>query len=150
MLGLFHYDFYRRGWSDASEFAAASRKRGIELVDKALEMDEYNITALNSRATMYLHKRQWDKGLEMLEKSIAAAPNDSVTLATLANQKFCLGKFEEAIEYGKEGIRLDPFHRSWQLWSLASAYNWSGRYKEALEVYERILTRITGKVPKVS
>jgi tetratricopeptide (TPR) repeat protein len=50
-----------------------------------------------------------------------------------------LGKFEEAIEHGKEGIRLDPFHSSWQLWYLARAYNWSGQYKEGLEVYERIL-----------
>jgi TolB-like protein len=139
LLGLFHYDFYRRGWSDASEFAAASRKRGIELVDKALEMDEYNITALNSRATMYLHKKQWDNALEMLEKSIAAAPGNSATLGMLSKHKFCLGKFEEAIEYGKEVIRLDPFHSSWQLWYLARAYNWSGRYKEGLEVYERIL-----------
>ena len=138
-LGTLHYAFYKRDWSDASELAAASRKRGIELVDKALEMDEYNITALNCRAGMYLHERQWDKGLEMLEKAIAAAPSDCSALVTLGKQKFCLGKFEEAIEYGKEGIRLDPFHSSWQLWYLARAYNWSGRYKEALEVYERIL-----------
>ena len=138
-LGLLHYAFYKRDWSDASEFAAASRKRGIELVDKALEMDEYNIVALNCRVGMYLNERQWDKALAMLEKAITAAPGDSVTLVTLAKQKFCLGKFEEAIEHGKEAIRLDPFHSYWQIWYLARAYNWSGRYKEALKVYERIL-----------
>ena len=102
-------------------------------------MDEYNIGALNCRAGMYLHERQWDKGLKMLEKSIDAVPGDSAALVNLAKQKFCLGKFEEAIEHGKEVIRLDPFHSSWQLWYLARAYNWSGRYKEGLEVYERIL-----------
>ena len=88
---------------------------------------------------MYLNERQWDKALAMLEKSIAAAPSDAITLAILAKQKFCFGKFEEAIEYGKESIRLNPFHISGHLWYLARAYNWSGRYKEALEVYERML-----------
>jgi TolB-like protein/class 3 adenylate cyclase/Tfp pilus assembly protein PilF len=139
ILGLYHYNFYKRDWSNTSELAAVSRKRGIALVEKALEMDEYNIVALNSRAGIYLHERQWDKALAMLEKSITSQPSDSIALSTLAKYKFCLGKFEEAIEHGKKGIRLDPFHSSWQLWYLARAYNWSGQYKEGLEVYERIL-----------
>ncbi len=139
ILGLYHYNFYKRDWSNTSELAAVSRKRGIALVEKALEMDEYNIVALNSRAGIYLHERQWDKALAILEKSIISQPSDSIALSTLAKHKFCLGKFEEAIEHGKEGIRLDPFHSSWQLWYLARAYNWSGQYKEGLEVYERIL-----------
>jgi adenylate cyclase len=139
LRGLLRYAFYKRNWCDTGDLSAVSRRQGIELVDKALEMNENNILALNCRAGMHLHERQWDKALAMLEKSIAIAPNDSSALATLAKQKFCLGKFEEAIEHGEESIRLDPFHASWQLWYLARPYNWSGHYKEALEVYERIL-----------
>ena len=139
LLGLLHYAFYKRHFSDDTEFKAASRKRGIELVDKALEMDEYNVMALNCRAGIYLHESQWDRALEMLEEANAIAPNDSSILSNLAKHKFCLGKFEEAIEHGEEAIRLDPFHSSWQIWYLARAYNWSGRYKEALKKYERIL-----------
>jgi len=139
LLGVLHYDFYKRNWSDTDELATVSRKRGIGLVDKALEMDENDILALNCRAGMHLHERQWDQSSAVLEKAIAVAPSDSSTLVTLGKHKFLLGKFEEAIEYGKEGIRLDPFHSAWQLFYLARAYNWSGHYKESLNVFEKTL-----------
>ena len=139
LLGMLHYDSYRRDWCDTGESAAASRMRGIELVDKALKMDECNLMGLNCRSAICNHERQWDDALAMLEKANAAVPGDTSTLANLAKHKFCLGRFEEAIEHGEQAIRLDPFHSSWQLWYLARAYNWSGRYEKALEAFERML-----------
>jgi tetratricopeptide (TPR) repeat protein len=108
-------------------------------VDKALDMDEHNLMALNCRSAISNHERQWDKALAMLERANAAVPGDTSTLANLAKHKFCLGRFEEAIEHVEKAIRLYSFHCSWQLWYLARAYNWSGRYEDGLEAFERML-----------
>ncbi len=139
LQGLMHYAFYKRNWSDTNELAASSRKRGIGLADKALEIDENNIMALNLRSEMYGNERQWDNALALLEKAVAIAPSDSRVLAQLGKYKFLLGEFEESIEHSEKGIRLDPFHSFWQLSYLARAYNWTGRYEEALNVFERML-----------
>jgi len=134
-----NYAFYKRRWSDNNELAAVSRQRGIELVDKALEINEYNILALKCRSEIYLNERQWGNALALLEKAITIAPSDSRTLVQLGKYKFLLGKFEESIEHGQEGIRLDPIHSAWELTYLARAYNWSGRYEESLDAFERML-----------
>ena len=139
LQGFMHYAFFKRNWSDTKELAAASRKRGIELVDKALEIDANNVMALNLRSEMYGNERQWDDALALLDKVIAISPSDSRVLAQLGKYKFLLGEFEKSIEHSEKGIRLDPFHSFWQLSYLARAYNWTGRYEEAINVFERML-----------
>jgi tetratricopeptide (TPR) repeat protein len=52
-----------------------------------------------------------------------------------------VGRFDDAIPLVKRAMRVHPYYPAYYLMWLGSAYRMTGRYDEALKVYEQLLDR---------
>lgn len=72
-------------------------------------------TAYNGKAYgFYQSGEHLEEGLALVEKAIALQPQDGIILSTKAELLYKLGRFEEAYEYIKKGIELEPDHEEIQ------------------------------------
>ncbi len=84
--------------------------------NKAIELNPTNPTLNNVIATIYNEKayaiykkgESLDKGLELIDKAITMFPNNGIYLSTKAEILYKLGRYDEAYEYIKSGIKLEP------------------------------------------
>lgn len=90
----------------------------IKNLEYALENDKENeqtkrllATAYNNKAyDFYKEGKNLEEGLELVEKAILLDPNEGVFLSTKAELLYKLGRYQEAYEYIKRGIALEPNH----------------------------------------
>lgn len=64
----------------------------------------------NKAYSLYQKGKDLEKGLEIIEKAIALAPDDGIILSTKAELLYKMNKFEEAYIYIKKAIVLEPDH----------------------------------------
>jgi len=92
---------------------------------------------------VYLKKGESDKAYKEFILAIEEYPNDLDSLNNLAGRYCSLGKYEEGIKYAQKAIPLDPdFDKP--RFILGMAYYHQGKYKEAIDEYEPILTKRSG------
>jgi len=95
----------------------------MEQYDKAIEKLEYVLNrgvndgpvidnlahAYNNKAyTFYKKGKGLSRGLEIIDKAIKLKPNDGIILSTKAELLYKMGRLDEAYEYIKKGIALEP------------------------------------------
>ena len=97
----------------------------MELYDQAIKNIKYAISRgknddgiyevlakiYNGKAySFYESGENLEEGLEIIDKAIFLKPNDGTILSTKAEILYKMGRFEEAYEYIKKGIKLEPDH----------------------------------------
>jgi len=116
----------------SSKSPKQSLGKAIELVKKAIELDDtngYNHTVLGFLLVLI---RKYDKAVAEAEWGVALDPNVADSHAWLGIIYRFVGRWEEAILTYKKAIRLNPIPPSWYLYGLGLAYAWTGRYEEAI------------------
>ncbi len=115
----------------------ATRKRGIEMLAKALE----NPTPLAYAVAAEFHalEGRHDEALAAIDRAIAMAPNDADNFLRKANVMNVLGRAEEAEAAVRAAMRLDPSFPQDYLPILAQALLNQRRYEEAADVAERVV-----------
>ena len=116
----------------SSKSPKQSLGKAIELVKKAIELDDtngYNHTVFGFLLVLI---RQYDKAVAEAEWGVALDPNVADSHAWLGIIYRFVGRWEEAILTYKKAIRLNPIPPSWYLYGLGLAYAWTGRYEEAI------------------
>ncbi len=88
-----------------------------------------------------LGQGHFEEAIALGKKSIALGPNIALMYPIFAHTLFYAGRFEEAIAIGKKGIRLQPYYPAWYLSSLGLSYRMTGRYDEALKIFNTQLSR---------
>ena len=126
------------GWSKSPR---ESFKRAEELAQKSLAFDNTSALTVGLVGHIYLLKRQHDKAIAELERSIALSPNSAYGYMLLATTYRFSGRAKEAIPLLKKSIRLQPYAPSIYLYQLGMAYNFTGRYDEAIAVLKKALIR---------
>jgi adenylate cyclase len=104
VAGTHLYDA-RFGWSDSP---ARSMERVIELVQKALSIDDSLPAAHCLLGAVYLMKRDFEKALAEAELEIALKPNSPGVFVGLGAILACVGRTEEAVQWVEKAIRLNP------------------------------------------
>ncbi len=109
--------------------------------ERALDLDPAAVDAYAQLAFNDVELGQFEKGLENLDKAIRLSPHDPSLhywYAGKATAHFALKQYEQAIEWARRGIAIDPTYRQPHP-MLIAALGWTGRQAEAHEAIQRYL-----------
>jgi len=139
MLAWTHLVDARLGFSQSS---VESFKRGDELAQKALALNDSDPDVNAQLGRIYLSKRQHDKAIATGKKAITLGPSNAYAHYLLGQTMFFAGKFEEAIPLFAKAMRLHgPYFPAYPLLFLGLSYHMLGRNEEALPVFKKLLDR---------
>ncbi len=128
-------------WLGTSESPKASIVKAMELLQKALALDDSLAFARSELALVYTVLRQHDKGIVEVEKAVALNPNSADAYNHLGLVLRFAGRPEEAIPALKKAIRLNPFPPGVYFYHLATASAYAGQCEEAIAACEKALQR---------
>jgi adenylate cyclase len=111
------------------------RARMIQNLKKATECSIAHCV----RSQRYLFLRQHQKALSEIERALALDPNDPTSLYYMGYTLTFSGRPEEAVEFLKKGMRLDPHNPSRYLAGLGRVHFFEGEMGEAVKLYEEAM-----------
>jgi TolB-like protein/Tfp pilus assembly protein PilF len=106
--------------------------QAMELVQKAIDIDESLGIAYGLLGFLYTMTGQHEKGIIEAEKAIALEPNSDLAHQALGLALRFGDRPNDAIPVIKKAIRLNPFAPSTYLFNLGLSYLFSGQYEEAV------------------
>jgi adenylate cyclase len=124
-------------WVGTSESPKESIGKAIELVQKAIALDDTDVRAHSLLAFLYSMTRQHDKAIAQAEKALALNPNAAWAQFIVGKALFFAGRAEESIPQYKKAMRLNPIPPSSYPWSLGLSYAYTGQYEEAIAWCEK-------------
>jgi len=114
-------------------------KRTIELMRKAIELDNRLAIAHAALGFYLVWDRQYDKSVDMGKRAFELEPNSEDVITSYATILSMVGEPEKAIPLYKEALRLNPKPSSSHIHLFAIALRDSGRYKEAIAQAKRAI-----------
>ena len=126
-------------WLRASKSPKQSIAKAIELVQKAIVLDNTLAEAHGRLGFLYSMTKKYDEGVAAAEKAVSLDPNSSTAHWTLGKVLFFDGRAEESIPEYEKSIRLNPIPPNNYLWSLGLSYCWTGQYEEAIKWGEKAI-----------
>jgi adenylate cyclase len=132
---IYHYDYVLGNTKSPRE----TIEKGIELVQKALAMDDSIANAHIILCYLYIDKEDYDKAIAEAERAMALNPGDWSALNTYANSLTFAGRPEEAIPFYQKAIRLTPFGASVLYRDFAQALRHTMRFEEAVSAYKKAI-----------
>ena len=118
-----------------------SLKKAIELGKKAAAINSDLPDVHSFWNTVYLIEGHNAKAIEEGKKAIDSGPSHALSYLLLSQALRFSGKFEEAINFGEQAIRLSPYCPVWYLIVLAPAYIEAGKSQRALSILENAIDR---------
>jgi len=131
-------------WFGSTTSPRESVDKAIELVQKALAMDDTIAEAHGFLGSLYTQKREYEKGIAQGERAVALNPGDPTVIAYYAMSLNFAGRSEEAITLLEKAIRLNPVGSHYNHISshqLGNALMLTGRYEEAVSAYKKVIQR---------
>jgi tetratricopeptide (TPR) repeat protein len=111
----------------------------MELLQKAIALDDSSADARSRLGILYIMMRQHDKGIAEIERAVALNPNFADARFRFGFALRFAGRPEEAIPAIEKALRLNPFPPDSYLWSLGTCYLYTGKCEEAIDTCEKIL-----------
>jgi len=124
-------------WLGTSKSPKDSIDKSIELVQKAIILDNNYAGAHSFLGWMFSMTGQHDKAVAEGEKAVALNPNSADSHMTLGKILTFAGRYEESIPELKTAIRLNPIPPNAYLYSLGISYNLTGHLDEAITWCEK-------------
>jgi adenylate cyclase len=109
-------------WLGSSESPKDSIAKAMELLQKAIVLDDNLAEAHGLLGFLYAIERQHDKALAQGKKAVALNPNSATAHVYLGKVHTFARRREESIPEYKKAIRLNPMPPNWYLWSLGLSY----------------------------
>jgi len=131
-LGLYYWGLAARGKSPPENM-----KKAIELVQKALSLDESDAHSHSILGLVYSRMRQYEEAIAAGERSIEIVPNGATYHAILGQTLCYVGKIDEGIAQLNQGIRLNPFPNYLYPSNLGRCYLIMGQYEKALTEFKK-------------
>jgi adenylate cyclase len=145
--------YIRLGWVHNQEYVVGLGKspmepieKGIEMVQKALAMDESIPDAHALLCSLYTLKKEYDKAIAEGERAVALDPGGAQVHMCYANSLSWAGQPEEAIPMFQKAIRLNPFGTTSLYLNFGIALTKTGRFEEAVSAYKKALQRAPDNV----
>jgi adenylate cyclase len=124
-------------WVGTSKSPKESLGKAIELLQKALALDETSSEAHCCLGFLYSMTGQHDKAIAEAEKAVALNPNSALAHFYVGKTLFFAGRAEESIPEYQRAIRLNPIPPTAYLWSLGLSYAFTEQYDEAITWCEK-------------
>jgi adenylate cyclase len=124
-------------WLRSSRSPRQSTAKAMELLQKAIVLDDTFAEAHGRLGFLYSMTRQYDKSIPEAEKAVALNPNSADAHFYLGKVLSFDGRWEESVPEYKKAMRLNPIPPHNLLWSLGLSYAFSGQYEEAITWCEK-------------
>jgi adenylate cyclase len=118
-----------------------SFEKEMELVQKALSIDDSFSYAHGMLSSIYSQKREHDKAIAEAERAVALDPNGALAHERYASSLNYAGRWKEAIPIFQKAIRLNPIGSSNSFFMLGFIYAMKGRFEEAVSAFKQTLLR---------
>jgi adenylate cyclase len=133
-------------WVDSTRSPQESVEKGIEMVQKALALDDNLAEAHGLLGDLYTQKREYEKGIAQGERAVALNPSGADVLVRYARSLNFAGRSEEAISLLQKAIRLNPVGSYYSYTVLGNALMFTGRYEEAVSAYKKAIQHAPNNV----
>jgi len=118
-----------------------SFKKAAQIAHKTLAMDPSDADVHALLGSIYSRQNRYEEAISEGKKAIALGPANAQAQVLLAVTMNAVGRFDEAISLVKQAMRLHPYYPAYYLIWLGTAYRMTGRYDEALAIYQQLLDR---------
>ena len=135
-LGWVHQQEY---WFGLTKSPRETIEKGIELVQKALALDDSNSGAYALLSEFYSIKREHDKAIAAGERAVALAPSGAGAHQFYGLSLVYACRPEEAIPLLQKAIRLNPFCPTSTFLHYGHALWGAGRFEEAVSAYKKAI-----------
>jgi adenylate cyclase len=136
LLGWVHFNDLGLGSTNSPR---ESFEKAMDLVQKALAMDDSNPNAHCLLSTLYTYKREHDKGIAEGERAVALDPGGAIAHQIYASSLLWAGQVKEAIPMFQKSIRLNPQGSTSVSNLLGLAYSMTGRFEDAVSAYKQAI-----------
>jgi adenylate cyclase len=136
LMAVAHQDDY---WFGTSKSPRESLDKAVELMQKALQIDDSSGRLHGFLGQLYTMRREYDKGIEEGERAVALDPGGAPSLYFCALSLNFAGRYEDAITLLQKVIRLDPLGSSHYYNQLGNAFLFAGRFEEAVPTYKKLI-----------
>jgi adenylate cyclase len=127
-------------WFDSTGSPQESVEKAIELVQKALALDDTLAEAHSLLGYLYTQKKEYEKGIAEGERAVSLNSGLAAVLGYYGFSLSVAGRSEEAIPLIQKAIRLNPFGSFPSCYNaLGNALMFTGRYEEAVTAYKKYL-----------
>jgi adenylate cyclase len=124
-------------WLGTSKSPKQSLSKAIELLQKAIAMDDTYAEAYGDLGFLLSIKGQHDEAVATAEHAVALNPNSADAHAKLGHTLRFACRWEESIPEYKVAIRLNPIPPNYYLFGLGHSYAMTGQYEEAIKWGEK-------------
>ncbi len=131
----------QRYWQEPSKSPKDSIERSIELLQKAITLDDTNAEAHSLLGWTFSMTRQHDKAIAEGEKAVALNSNSADSHMYFGKILTFAGRYEESIPELQTAIRLNPIPPYSYLYSLGISYILTRQYDEAITWCEKAVRR---------
>jgi adenylate cyclase len=128
-------------WQGTGKSRQDSLEKSIELLQKAITLDDTNAEAHSLLGWIFSMTRQYDKAVAEGQKAVALDPNSADAHMYFGKVLTFAGRYKESIPELKTAIRLNPIPPNIYLYSLGISYTLTGQYDEAITWCERAVHR---------
>jgi adenylate cyclase len=125
-----------------TESPERSMAKALELLKKAITLDDSEAAAHGVLGYLYTMMGQYDKAIAEAERSVSLNPNDASNLTRMSFVLINTGRAEEAISVLKSVKRLNPTPPQAYYVQLSTAYRLTGQYKAAIETAKEALKHV--------
>jgi adenylate cyclase len=117
-----------------------SMTRAVELIQKAIALDDSYALAHGWLGFLYAHLRKYEESIMEAQKCVALDPNGAHGYLYLCMALRFAGRFEEAVQAIEKAIRLNPFPPGTYFRMACGTYIFVGRYEEAIAAGKKAVT----------
>jgi adenylate cyclase len=119
-------------WLGTSKSPKQSLTKAIELLQKAIALDDTYAEAYGDLGFLLSMKEQHDKAVATAEHGVALNPNAADAHMKLGHTLRFARRYEESIHEYKIAIRLNPIPPNNYMFGLGKSYAKTGQYEEAI------------------
>jgi adenylate cyclase len=128
-------------WLGTTESPQEFTEKGIEMIQKALALDDTLAEAHAILSHLYTQKREYDKSIAEGKRAVALNPNSATAIAFYAVSLQFACRPEEAIPFFQKAIRLNPYGPLFYYRNLGGVLWMTGRYEEAVSAFKKVIQR---------
>jgi adenylate cyclase len=140
-LGGSHFEAVVSGWT---EFRQEELEQAETLAQKALALDSTTTSAYRLLAIINMYKRRYDLAMGQIDHALEINPNEADSYQIRGTVLVWAGKAAEGLPWLEGALRFDRAQSNTAL-NLCITYYFLGRYREAVEVGDRVLARNPGR-----
>jgi TolB-like protein/Flp pilus assembly protein TadD len=126
-------------WFNFSTSPGESMKLATDAAEKALIIDDSDPAIYSTLTNLYVMQGQYDRAINSARQAIELSPGGARAHISMGYALYFSCRFEEAIPFMEQAIRLNPYPPGLYYRSLASVYRFAGRHDESLAAYKKAL-----------